>query len=113
MISGWRTSKEALRCAFITFAVAITIAPAVLAQQIITGATVAGRVEDPTGAVVRNAAVNMRNPATNQNWPATSDASGTFRFGYLPAGNYELTISAPGFAEYKRAFALSAGQAFN
>jgi hypothetical protein len=81
------------------------------AQQAITSATVSGRVEDPTGAVLAGSEVAAINVETNQRWDSQSDAHGLFRFLYLPAGAYQLKVASAGFAPIMRSFNLTLGQA--
>lgn len=83
----------------------------VSAQQSISSATLGGRVEDTTGAVVKGASVTVRNLETNTKWTCTCDDEGLFRFPYLMVGNYVLDVNAPGFAELKRQATLTIGQA--
>jgi len=69
----------------------------VCAQSASTGA-LTGSVTDPTGAVVQNAKVTLRNYGTNQALIAITDQNGLYRFALLPAGEYELTVEAAGFS---------------
>src|SRR5262245_53002521 len=71
----------------------------VLAQQTINYASVGGRVTDPTDAVVAGAQVTARQTDTNLSTTMSTDQEGRFRFPYLKPGPYEITVSAPGFAE--------------
>ncbi|MCU1285045.1 MAG: hypothetical protein JWO13_1395 [Acidobacteriales bacterium] len=105
-------SYSSIVCGLVIALVILMSAPLSFAQQVITGATVSGRAVDPSGAVVPNAVVFVRNTDTNQRWEVKSGSDGGFRFRYLPVGNYELRITAPDFAEYRQALAISAGQAF-
>src|SRR5579871_4713566 len=69
-----------------------------LAAQSINSGTVTGVVADPSGAVIAGAHVQMRNPVTGYNHTTTTDSSGDFRFNNVPPNNYELMVSATGFA---------------
>jgi Carboxypeptidase regulatory-like domain len=69
----------------------------VYAQSASTGA-LTGTVTDPTGAVVQNANITLRNHGTVEALSATTDHDGLYRFSLLPPGNYELTVEAVGFA---------------
>src|SRR5215510_9274618 len=69
----------------------------VCAQSASTGA-LTGTVTDPTGAVVQNAKITIRNYATNETLTTTTSQDGLYRFSLLPPGDYELTVDAAGFA---------------
>lgn len=58
-----------------------------------------GVVTDPSGAVVPGARVSVRNAATNERREFISDESGGFRFPALPAGIYEVVVTAPAFKQ--------------
>jgi hypothetical protein len=67
------------------------------AQSASTGA-LTGTVTDPTGALLQNARIALRNTRTSETRSVTSDQDGSYRFSLLPPGNYELTVEAVGFA---------------
>lgn len=69
-----------------------------------------GTVTDPTGAVVVDAEVSLKNVDTGLVRSQRTDGSGFYRFPLLPLGNYELNVSAPGFAPARRSgIVLNAG----
>jgi hypothetical protein len=70
--------------------------PAAQAQSAGTGALV-GTVTDPSSAVVPNVTVTLTNTDTQQSRTATTSADGTYRFGFLPPGTYQVRFSANGF----------------
>src|SRR5215475_10583282 len=84
-----------------------------LAQQTINYASASGRVTDPSGALVSGAQVIARETGTNLSSMTSTDQEGRFRFPYLKPGQYEISVSAPGFAEIKRAVTLTVGAAFD
>ncbi len=71
------------------------------AQSAVTGA-VSGSVTDPNNAVIANATVTLRSLETNKEEKTTTNIEGRFRFANLQPGTYTVTITATGFAEYKR-----------
>ena len=74
-------------------------------------ATITGRVSDPTGAVVANAPVTVTNRGTGQVSNAATSATGNFTVSQLPVGDYDLTVTVPGFKTYTHAnFHLGAAQ---
>jgi hypothetical protein len=66
------------------------------AQLRIVGA-ISGTVEDPTGAVVPNAKVILKDTKTGLTKETVSSPHGTFLFPDLASGVYEITVTAPGF----------------
>src|SRR5262245_54852288 len=61
-----------------------------------------GTVADPSGAVVANAEVVCRHTQTGVTSTRNTNADGLFRFPDLPIGEYELTVSFPGFEQLTR-----------
>ena len=76
------------------------IAPRIDAQTV-TG-TIVGTVLDTQGAVIPNAMVTARNRETGLERPAISESAGEFTITSVPAGPYDVTISAPGFRQEVR-----------
>src|SRR5262245_40662616 len=63
-----------------------------------TTSTIEGTVTDANRAVVAGAEVRVNGTTPVIERRATTDASGEYRITALPAGNYTVTVSAPGFA---------------
>jgi hypothetical protein len=60
-----------------------------------------GTVVDVQGAVIANAAVQLKDPATDTVRDGKSNGAGEFNFPEVVPGVYTLTVSAPGFETYK------------
>ncbi len=71
-----------------------------LAQSGGNSTSVTGTVLDPTGAVVPNGKVEIRNPVSGFTRSATTDSSGRFVISNVPFNPYHLSASAQGFAPY-------------
>src|SRR5215469_12341486 len=72
-----------------------------LAQGGATGA-ITGTVQDPTGALIASATVEIVSEATGQVVrDLTTDSSGSFTATLLPVGSYSVRVSAVGFATTK------------
>ena len=69
-----------------------------------------GEVIDPTGAVIPNASIVIKNSATGQTTQATSDGVGSYSVKNLPAGRYTIQVNEKGFAKYSNDVELTAGQ---
>jgi hypothetical protein len=63
----------------------------------VTGATLSGTVTDASGAVIANAQVSIRNTATGISKDTTTDSAGFYAAPNLPAGPYEVKVTAAGF----------------
>jgi len=75
-----------------------------------TTGTVQGTVTDPTGAVVPNGTVVLRNVDTNASRQFNSGTDGIYYFSAVPPGRYELSVEAPGFTKAVVQFAALASQ---
>ena len=74
----------------------LLIFPALLTAQVSTG-TIQGVIADPTGAVVQGATVTATNIATSIQTSVLSNKSGLYSIPNLPAGDYQVSVTAPGF----------------
>jgi hypothetical protein len=79
------------------FAVAL-LSPIVWSQSVGNSGSINGSVVDPTGAVVPNAKVEIRNPVSGFDRSTTTDNAGKFAFTNIPFNPYHLTVIAPGFS---------------
>lgn len=73
----------------------IFLALAAFAQ---VGSSITGTVTDPTGAVVPNAPLEVRNTDTGAVFAGGTSATGNYVI-VVPPGNYELTVKQPGFKQ--------------
>ena len=64
-------------------------------------ATLTGVVTDPSGAVVANANIRLRDAGSGSERVTTTDNQGYYTFASVPVGTYSLTIEAPGFQTFK------------
>src|ERR1700728_566053 len=67
-----------------------------LSQGIVTG-SLNGSVQDPSSAVIPNAAITAVQDGTNSAFKTTSSDTGSFLLPGLPIGKYVVTAVAPGF----------------
>src|SRR4051812_810572 len=81
-----------------------------LAQSIVSG-DVTGTVTDPSGAVVPNAQVTIKNDNTGETHTTTSNSAGVYRFALLKPGAYTLTANATGFQAVTQRAIVAVGQA--
>src|SRR5215813_1849008 len=64
--------------------------------------TITGTVSDSTGAVIPGVAIEAKNLQTGAAYQAGSSETGNYTLAQLPAGNYELSASLPGFRKFVR-----------
>ncbi len=72
--------------------------------QVQNPAKISGTVSDPNGAVIVGAQVSVQGVIQRT---VITNKDGFFTFENLPAGNYELKVSAKGFAPQTQSFSLS------
>ena len=72
-------------------------------------ASLQGRVQDKSGAVLPKATVTATNTETGFSRSATSSDSGEYKISSLPAGNYKVTVQAATFQPQTRVLQLSIG----
>ncbi|MGO9085171.1 MAG: carboxypeptidase regulatory-like domain-containing protein [Candidatus Sulfotelmatobacter sp.] len=95
-LSAWE--KVAL---LVCLAIFVSISSLSFGQQL-TG-TLSGTTKDSTGAVVTNAKITMKNQLSGDIRTTVSNASGYFSITAIQPGTYTVSITAPGFKEWKEA----------
>ncbi len=100
--SGWPLSR--LNFPFLKRLSAVSLIgllSAALAWANVSG-SISGTVKDPSGSVVPNAVVTVRDINTGRSYHTQTDSKGYYTLPVLPVGHYELDIQAPGFHGYQR-----------
>ena len=83
------------------------------AQGTLTGG-ITGKVSDPQGASIPNAAVTATNLGTGKETTATSDNDGGFRIVGLDPGTYSVKVAVSGFSDFvQEKLAVEVGQLTN
>src|ERR1700736_4353678 len=76
----------------------------------VAGGTLSGTITDPSGSVVPNAEVVIKNSATGITKNITTNADGFYSAANLVPGNYEVSVSATGFnTEVKKGIVINVG----
>src|SRR2546430_6489996 len=73
-----------------------TLSPVAYGQ--LTSGDLVGLVNDPSGAGVPQAKVEVVETSTGIRTATTTETSGQYRFNNLHIGHYDLTVSASGFS---------------
>ncbi len=93
-VRRWGTAALAL------VALMFVVSSAALAQS--DTAAISGFVRDPSGAVVPNASVTIRNEGTGVERKVTTNESGYYVMSSLPPAFYTVTAEAPGFKRFEK-----------
>src|SRR5580692_5287077 len=64
-------------------------------------ATLTGVVSDPSGGVVPNAKITLRDSTSGSTRDTTTNGEGYYTFASVPVGTYELTVEASNFRQYQ------------
>lgn len=92
----------------------LALAGGVSLQAQIVGATIAGTVEDVSGAALPGATVAVRNLETGAVRTLTSGPDGGFSAPSVPVGQYAITVTHDGFqTQTREGISLSIGQTVN
>jgi hypothetical protein len=83
----------------IAIAFVLTFASEGFAQ---VGGSLAGTVEDPSGAVIPGVTVTATNTVLGTIFTATTDGQGLYSLPKLPVGRYGVTLQIDGFRLQKR-----------
>jgi hypothetical protein len=63
--------------------------------------SITGSVKDPSGAVVANASITVRNQTTGAERSVDSNNDGLYSVTNIPSGNYNVTVSSKGFKKFE------------
>ena len=88
------------RPAFLLTVCAVVLLVTTLAWAAITG-VISGIITDPNGAVVPGVTVIATEEATGIRSTAVTDAKGFYSFPTLAIGTYDVTVSHPGFRDFR------------
>lgn len=94
----WEGMARIVRISLILLVCALA-SGVVLAQ--VRNSTITGTVTDGSGAVVPAAIVTVTNQLTNETVKTKSGSVGDYTVPYLAAGQYAVSIDAPGFKAYR------------
>src|SRR5215471_8017302 len=77
-------------------------------QSVVTGG-ISGVITDPSGAVIPDVTLTLRNSSTGEVHVATSNVSGTYAFALLKPGEYTVSLKKEGFQTSMRNVIVTLG----
>src|SRR4051794_33586931 len=83
----------------VTLCAALAVLPSYVRAQVLYGSLV-GNVTDESGAVIAGAGVKILHTASNQSREFTTNDDGGYTLSSVPAGDYVLTVTKPGFQQF-------------
>ncbi len=96
-------------CALGLFSIFILITPLAMPQSLVSG-DISGTVSDPSGAVIKDAIVNLKSLDTGTAQTTATGSSGMYRFSLLRPGRYSVKVTQQGFQGEERTVSVAVGQ---
>jgi hypothetical protein len=91
----WKSKNSGLLIAIV--GVVFLLLSSIQVQAQVSGATLSGTLTDPSGGVIPNATLSIKNVATGIVRQVTTDSSGVYNAPNLLPGTYDVTVTAAGF----------------
>ncbi len=95
-----RTTTSTVACSLLS-AVSLLVITSFLYGQSGTSGSIFGTISDKSGAVVAKAEVTATNTQTGVERNTTTNSTGYYQLEFLPAGQYMVEITAPGFSKFE------------
>ena len=97
------------RLVFTSWMLTAIAGPGAFAQ--VVGAIISGTITDPSGAVIPNARVTLRNVSTGVVTQVATNGTGLYNAANLLPGDYQVSATATGFAPQQRSgLSLTVGE---
>ncbi|HEV2115331.1 MAG TPA: carboxypeptidase-like regulatory domain-containing protein, partial [Terriglobales bacterium] len=96
-------------CALGLFSIFILITPLAMPQSLTSG-DISGTVSDPSGAVIKDAIVNLKSLDTGTAQTSSTGDTGLYRFSLLKPGRYNVKVTQQGFQGAERTVTVAIGQ---
>lgn len=88
----------------------LAVFAAILPAQTLTSGDISGVVTDPSGGVVPQAKVELKNGATGATQLTQTNSQGVYRFSFLPPGSYTVSAQVSNFATTEKIVTAQIGQ---
>ncbi len=85
-----------------TFLTIVSFAGLLHAQSGGRAGTITGTVQDPSGAAIAGASIEIKNSVSGYIKSVTADTTGAFKFTDVPPHNYHVTATAGGFETFQQ-----------
>jgi outer membrane receptor for ferrienterochelin and colicin len=96
-----------MRLKIVALLAAVVLAAVPLRAQTNPTGTISGKVTDQDGLAVPGATVTVQSPALQGTRSTTTSANGDYIIPFLPAGDYEVTVTLTGFKTIKQTARVS------
>jgi carboxypeptidase family protein/TonB-dependent receptor-like protein len=96
-------------CALGLFSIFILITPLAMPQSLVSG-DISGTVSDPSGAVIKDAVVNIKSLDTGTSQTTATGNTGSYRFSLLRPGRYSVKVAQQGFQGAEQQVSVNIGQ---
>jgi Carboxypeptidase regulatory-like domain/TonB-dependent Receptor Plug Domain len=102
-------SPKAIKFILWVFVIGLSLGISLPVRAQVSGATLSGTITDAQGGAVPDAKVSAKNSGTGISSDTTTNSAGTYTIVNLVPGDYEVSISAPGFSTTSSKVTLSVG----